>query len=369
MKFKTILKHFLIWQTLIIVIVTISVGTLPIRLSDSYLGGGITKFLKNPILNFRSNFDGVHYVLISTHGYNYGQQAFFPFYSSLIKSLNKYTKASILSGTLISSLAFVLALYFLTKLVKLDYPVHVSFWLVLILMYSPVSFFFTSVYTEGLFLLLTVLSFYCARKGHWLLAGIFGFFASYTRFIGIFLFPALAIELWEQKKPIAKAWPLLLIPLGLLTYMLYLNQTTGDPFAFYHLQKIFNQSRDTQITMPYQVIWRYIRMVATVNRADPLYITIWLEFITGLGFLVLSVVSLFKQRLSYAFFNFAAYLIPTLTGNFVSLPRYVLICFPVYIILAQYISDHPRFRKVYLAANFIFMTVYLSMFARGYWVA
>jgi Gpi18-like mannosyltransferase len=370
MKPKIILKHLLVWQVLIIVVVSIS-SILPLRASDTFLGGGITNYLKNPLLNFRSNFDGVHYILISTHGYNYGQQAFFPLYSQLIHWVDQFTHAPIFSGTLISTVCFFLALLVLDKLIRLDYPSPTPRWVLLILLLFPVSFFFTAVYTESLFLFLTVSAFYFARKKYWLLAGLCGFFASYTRFIGIFLFPALLIEFlqYSSKPKIIKIIPLLLIPLGLTIYMMYLQQTTGDPFAFYHLQKLFNQNRSMQIVLPYQVIWRYIKMVFTVNRTDPLYLTIWLEFVSGVMFLILSAISLFTQRLSYALFNLCAYLIPTLTGNFVSVPRYVLICFPVFMLLGNFFSHRPRLGYIYLVISFSLMTIFLSMFARGYWVA
>ena len=64
-------------------------------------------------------------------------------------------------------------------------------------------------------------------------------------------------------------------------------------------------------------------MVATVNSSDPLYFTIWMEFLTGIGFWFYQFILFIKQRLSYAVFNFLAYIIPTLTGTFTSLPRYV----------------------------------------------
>lgn len=373
----TLLKYFLAWQVGIIFITAIAGYFIPLRKSDSYLGGGITHYLKRPLLNSRSNYDGVHYVLIATHGYNFGQQAFFPLYPTLIREFRKVFVDPIFSGVFISAISFFVGLVFLRRLVEIDHPKSVSKWTIIALLVFPTSFFFTSVYTEGLFFLLVVLSFYSARKSNWLLAGILGGLASYTRFVGIFIFPALLAELWSFsqshsvpfKKMLVNVAFLCLIPIGLLVYMNYLKETTGDPFAFYHVQKLFNQSRSLTIIMPYQVYWRYFRMILTVSRQDPLYITIWLEFLSGILFSVLTLISLFKQRLSYAIFNLFAFAVPTFTGNLVSLPRYILISFPAFILLGQLLETRPYFRRSFLVLMVILNIVFLSMFVSGYWVA
>lgn len=375
MSFKAILKYFLIWQVLIVFVVMVAGNLIPLRPSDTFLGASISGYLQNPLLNFRSNFDGVHYVLIATHGYNFGQQAFFPLYPSLIRAIYHLFESPILAGVLISSIAFLLALYFLNRLILLDCPPRVAKWTIWLLLAFPTSFFFSAVYTEGLFFLLVVLSFYLVRTGHPWLGSISAAFAGYTRLIGIFLLPALFFEILSQNRdlPVFKIMkkfiPLLIIPLGLLVYMNYLNETTGNPLIFYELQSSFRQGRSTELILPYQVLWRYVKMVFTVNSQDPLYLTIWLEFITGVVFSILSLVSLFRQRLSYAVFNFLAFILPTLTGIFTSLPRYVLVCFPVFLLLAQFISVRRSWRRLVLGTFMVFWVVYLALFSRGFWVA
>lgn len=375
MSFKKILKYFLFWQVAIVVVVTIAGSVLPLRESDSYLGGSISKYKANPLLNFRSNYDGVHYALIATHGYSYGQQAFFPFYPKAISLFRGYIDDPILIGALISSISFLGGLYVLSKLILLDYSASVTRWTLLALLLFPTSFFFSAVYTEGLFLLLIVSSFYLLRTGRPGLACLVAAVATYTRLIGIFILPAFFIELLAQnrhlplKQNIARLIPLIIIPFGLLLYMAYLDRTTGDPFAFYHLQPLFNQQRSVEIVLPYQVVWRYLKMITTVNVSDPLYLTIWLEFSIGIIFLGLSTISLFKQRLSYAVFNILAFILPTLTGVFTSLPRYVLICFPGFIILGQYLDRNPSKRKWIIGSFVLGFGLFLALFANGYWVA
>ncbi len=377
MTFKAILKYYLIWQVLILAVVIIASGFLPVRESGTYLGGGVTEYHRDPLLNFRSNFDGVHFILIATHGYNFGQQAFFPLYPKLISWVFTYVRSPVLIGVVISSFSFFLALIFLVRLIEMDYPRQVSRWTVLLLLFFPTSFFFSSVYTEGLCLLWIVLSFYTARRGKWLLAGIFGALAAYTRLVGVFLFPALIIEYFWQSgmqnltfgRILTRLLPLLLIPLSLGIYMFYLYKTTGDALAFYHVQTAFNQSRSLRIVLPYQVIWRYLKMITTVSTNDFLYLTIWLEFIVGIVFITLTVFSLFRQRLSYSVFSLFALFLPTLTGNFVSLPRYVLVCFPLFIVLGDFAAGFPRLRYLLFSLSGMAFFIYLSLFAFGYWVA
>jgi Gpi18-like mannosyltransferase len=117
----------------------------------------------------------------------------------------------------------------------------------------PAVFFFCGVYTESLFLLLSVLAFYGARRRWWLLAIAAAALASATRMQGLMLVGVIALE-WlaaqgwhldaihraEAWRNLAvgirrQGWLLPLIPLGalgLLVHMVYLNATFSDLFAF-----------------------------------------------------------------------------------------------------------------------------------------
>ena len=57
-----------------------------------------------------------------------------------------------------------------------------------------VAFFLIAPYGEGLFLLLTILAFWGARRDRWWLAGLAGAAAAATRSVGILLVPALLVE-------------------------------------------------------------------------------------------------------------------------------------------------------------------------------
>jgi hypothetical protein len=373
MKLSQVIKYVVIWQLAIILITLLSATSLPLR--SDYLGGGLRAYQKNPLLYSRLNFDGVHYLSIAANGYGYAQQAFFPLYPKLISIISKTFIGADLGSVLISLACFTVGLYYFSKLIRMDLSENATKWTIISLLIFPVSFYFSAAYTEGLFFLLCILSFYNARKSRWLLASIFGFLASYTRVVGVMLFPALIIEWLIQyrqhvfKNILSISW-LLIIPAGLFIYMFYLQQTTGDALAFAHVQKLFGQGRSDEIVLIYQVIWRYLKMIFTVDRTNPLYITIWLEFITGISFLAISLVSLFKSRPSYAIFSFLSYLLPTLSGVFTSVPRYVLICFPAFMLIGQYLSKSSfRHKLVYVTLSIIAAMLFTALFVRGYWVS
>lgn len=370
MKFTTILKYFVLWQAAII-IVTIAAQNSSLPLRETYLGSGTQGYIEKPWYYSRQNFDGMHYTYIANRGYGYSEQAFFPLYPTVMRQLMTLPilNNAVTTGILISVISFLAGLYLFSKLILLDYSPNVAKWTILALLIFPTSFFFTSIYTEGLFFFLTIAAFYSARTHHWLLAGIFGALASYTRFIGILLLPALFLEWWQQGRRFKHFLPLLLIPLGLVIYMNYLNKTTGDPLAFFHVQADFAQGRSEKLVMLYQVFWRYVKMIFTVNHADPLYLTIILEFATGIIFLITAIYSFVKQRLSYAVFNLLAYLTPTLTGSFTSLPRYVLLCFPSFLLIGEVLARSSLVRKIILGTFTLSLIIYLTLFARGYWVS
>ena len=76
---------------------------------------------------------------------------FFPLYPNLIRNLASTFKNPVISGVLISNLSFLISLIFLARLIRLDYDVNTTKFAIIALLLFPTSFYFGSVYTEGLF--------------------------------------------------------------------------------------------------------------------------------------------------------------------------------------------------------------------------
>jgi len=357
--YKFIILILVVWRLFLNIVSLLARNIIPQRMG--FLGPSVW-----------ANFDGVHYLSIAKRSYVQYEQAFFPLYPWLIKRLSLLLDNNLLlSSFLISYLSFFISLVLFFKLVELDFNKKVAKRTLLFLLMFPTSFFFISVYTESLFLALILGSFYAARKKKWWLAGILGGLASATKLTGIILLLALIIEWMEQSKKkrlIKKLSWFILIPSGLLFYMFYLWKSVKDPLFFFHAQPAFGANRSGgKLILFYQVIWRYIKIFFTVPIQNYDFWIAVLEFIVTILFLYLAIISYFKVRKSYGLFSILIIILPTLTGTFSSMPRYVLPAFSIFILLGSL-----KLGKIsYLIYGFfvIFLALLTGLFVQGWWVA
>ncbi|MBI5449602.1 glycosyltransferase family 39 protein [Candidatus Gottesmanbacteria bacterium] len=322
--------------------------------------------------SYWANLDGVYYLTIARGGYGPYQQAFFPLYPLLIRWITVLTGINDISVSLIiSHISFYLGILLFYALAE-DYNKSTARWGLLLFLVFPTSFFFSAIYTESLFLFLSALCLFSSRKKWWLLAGISGGLASGTRMFGIFLFPAILCEYFSQKlrnRSILSFASLLLIPVGLCSYMAYLYFSIGDPFAFFHVQPAFGAERsgNTLIFLP-QVIWRYMKIFTSVSPFSLTYAISVFEFaVLSGGLWVLWWGYKHHVRMLYLIYSLAILIIPTLTGTLSSLPRYVLSAFPLFFMFG---SMHNMWIKI--LAFLIFMVGFIlsaTAFLRGYFIA
>lgn len=310
--FRFLLSSFLSWR--IILLAFVFLAPFFFSLNSAFLGGGMEEYLRNPYFWSWLNFDGEHYASIAYQGYLPLTYFYFPMFPLVTKFLAGILgggfKSIALSGLLISNISFFIGLVGIWKLVRIDFKEGIAKLTILLLLLFPTSFYFGAFYTESLFLALAVWSLYFSRKKKWLYAGILGAFLTATRITGLAIFPAIAYEVWKAKKGNPKlnlALPivcLILIPLGLGFYMLYLNKVMGDPLEFFRSISIFGAQRSTNLVLLPQVFYRYfVKIIPNLTFSYfPVVFTTFLEIITALIFLALSVWSFFKIRLSYAFF-------------------------------------------------------------------
>lgn len=374
-----IILSFLTWRIALFLTLIFAINFVPLGSTDRFLGGGPLNYRIAPEIFAWANFDGEHYLSIAMFGYKEFEQAFFPVYPALISFLSKSFSSDIFSlllgstliGLLISNLSLILALIVLYKLIILDFPKKIAFSTILVYLFFPTSFYFASVYNESLFLLLSLSSFYFARKKNWFLASIFGFIAAGTRVFGFLIFPALIIEVFQQKEKKSKAFWIILIPLGLVFYMIYQYITVEDPLAFYNLQEKVGEQHQKGIVLLPQVYYRYINILTTVDSSQPIYQTAFLELVVGILFFLLPIYGYHKKiRLSYLFFAMMGFLLPSIQGSFSSLPRYVLILFPSFMALGIWFSGISRMLKIVILFSLgLVLLLEATLFFRGYWVA
>lgn len=334
----------------------------------------IASFLFTPYETFWgptpwANFDGVHYLTIAQEHYYQYQQAFFPFYPMLIRWLSFATGASTSWIALgISHVSFVFGLYFFLKLSR-SYRKGNSLWSVILFLLFPTSFFFVAAYPESLYFALAAGALYALEKRWWWWAGLVGMLASGTRLFGVYLLiPAIIEYSVVKKKQIGDILGLGLIPLGLIIYMIYLWQTVGDPLAFFHVQSAFgaNRSGGQLIFLP-QVLWRYLKILLTVDPSSFSYMIASFELLTFIFTVYLFVKGVQKKlKLSLLLYATAVVITPTLTGTLSSFPRYLLAAFPLFFVLGS-LSERT---KILLALLFGLALIYFaSAFLRGYFVA
>jgi Gpi18-like mannosyltransferase len=340
------------------------------------------------------NFDGVHYVGIAADGYaRQFTQAFFPLYPMLIKILAPIFLGNfVLAGIAVSSVFTFLACVVLVKLLEKDatrgqtqrsvptknnnFQNENISWVILFFLFFPMAFFLGAIYNEALFLFLVFSCFYFARQKKWWLVGILGAFASATRLVGIFLLLAMLWETWvgdrnrilSLQQKIKNILPLLLIPFGLLAYMVYLQFNFHDGFYFLHVQGAFGASRSEGIVFPLVTIWRYVKILATVPLTQyNFWVAAWeAGFFLG-GLALLGIATQQKYKISSLIFSWSAFLLPVFTGTLSSFPRYLMVCFPIYMVLANLKN---KFIKISIIIIFIILNfAFTALFTRGNWVS
>lgn len=305
-----------------------------------------------------ANFDGVHYLSIAQNGYYQFQQAFFPLYPLLIRFLGKLLGGNlVLAGMLINTLSLLGALVLLWKLLEIgDSSTSsgqgfreiggVKKWAIVFMLFFPTSFFLSSIYTESLFLFLILLSFFSLQKKRGFFYMVTASLASATRLVGAFLF----------------------FPLGLVAYMIYLKKTIGDPLFFIHAQPAFGAERSGgKIIFLPQVYFRYFKIFLTVS------LTNYDFWIAVLEFLVFNVVLIllwlgYKKNLPriWLVFSFLTIVGPTLTGSLLSIPRFALTAFPIFLILATF---NKKLKYLSLVICYLLFSILTILFTRGYFVA
>src|SRR5207249_1898103 len=137
-------------------------------------------------------FDGLWFLRIATKGYvnGDGSAAFFPLYPLAIRAVSFLIGGHPFAASLIvSNLAFLAALLVLYFLTSSELSQSAARKAVMYISVFPTAFFFLAPYSESLFLLLSVSSFWAARRRKWPLAALLGALAAATRSLGILIAP------------------------------------------------------------------------------------------------------------------------------------------------------------------------------------
>jgi hypothetical protein len=343
-------------------------------------------------MNIWSHWDGEHYVALAMGGYlnppDNVSPAFFPLYPLLLRSFAELfggpisKEALSVWAPLLSLLFLPFAFYFIYHIALDGWGERVARGTVLILAFFPTTFFLNAAYTESVFLALSAGSLWAMRvRRDLLLACVLAGFAAATRNVGVFLVAPL---MYEWIKDIERfRWRgiyLLLAPGGLLAYMGYLWVRFGDPLLFYSAQESWGR----QATGPLDTASRAWR--SAVEGAGRLFDPgLWAHpslgnvanHIAGAGnffnvaFFVFAVVVLLAGLrdlpLSLTVYGLLLVAPATLFGTpgspLMGTPRYVLVAFPIFIVLTL------LFRNRLLLGGWLVMSTLISLALCGLFVS
>lgn len=369
----------MVWKTLVYVVSFLAVLYLP-RFSDNFFGGLLVNYEKAPLFWGWANFDGEHYLSIAQKGYKSLQQAFFPAYPVLMKIVSSLFGSGFTSfnwaGIVISNVLFFLSLVVFWKVIRLDYSERVAKFVIIALLVFPTSFYFGAVYTESLFLFTSLLTYYLFRKKKYFWSGLVGILMTLTRIYGVFVLAMILVEIFSRKSSLRKILKekIYLVGIsatGLIFYMYFSWVNYSDPLAFYNLQTIVGEQHQKGIILLPQVFFRYAKMIF-VNRVPFFSLqTTLLEIATGLMFTFLPIYAYFKKiKWSYIVYMLLGFLVPSAQGSFSSIPRYVIVIFPAFIVLGVLLEKQSKLsRAIYFIISLSWLMINTALFLRGYWVA
>ena len=381
-----IIRSFILWRVALFFVAYLAIYFIPIFGASFPYYDRVLEIthLPNWIWGF-GNFDGVHYLRIAQDGYVAAfSQAFFPLFPLLIRTIASFIPKNAMldtaiytdpaffySGLILANSIFLAALFMFYKLIRLDFTELEAKRSIVFLLVFPTSFYFGSVYTESLFLLFTVASIYFVRKRSFILSGVFVSLATLTRIFGALLIIVYLIEVVrnKSKNKFLPALGLMIAPLGILAYTLYLKANFGDPLYFLTVQPMFGAERSSgQIILLPQVMYRYLKIFLATNISTLPFWNAMLEALFTIVPLVILVLFLKKMRFSYWFFCVSALILPTLTGTFSSMPRYALMAFLMIPYLANIVRNKKNF---FILASIlgVLAVILTTLFIRGYWVA
>jgi len=349
----------------------------------AYLVGAALTLLWAPVtghgallLRTFDRWDSRWFARIAEHGYATRQSsAFLPVYPLLVRGVAFVLRNHVAAGIVVSVVAAAASAWLLLRIARRHLPEEGAQTSVLLLALYPAAFVFTAVYSDAVFLFFVLVAVDAAERGRALLSGVAAALAVDTRLLGLALIPTLLLILRRRAAILVVLLPAVAIGL----WMLYLHVHYGDALASSHAEHrywqreplsprwIWHEFRNvpgalSQITLHLPAGGRYPRYIATAT-AD----------VYDFAFLVFGAVFTWVawQRLGRAFGLYSlltlalVVLTPTTWRPLVSVPRFLLADFPIFLALAAVLATRPRARDFVIAGFAALGAVLAVAFARG----
>jgi len=418
-------SRLLVWAAGVGTVLTLGYG--PVR--GAFNPPGVTRgfgWLGYLLAAPAARWDSAWYLVIAHYGYRpdlgvytASRTAFFPLYPLGLRAISWLGAPPVLAGVLLSTAALAAALYGIHRLTTLELAKRAdgqdgaerlataARLAVMLTAFAPMAFFFSAVYSESLYLALSVGLFWSARNGRWAWVGVLGALAAATRSTGlVLLLPALMIYLYgpreDRRADVARAaagrlraryrvrrdilW-LGLMPLGVVAYGAYLALSGGDAFAPLRAQNVWGR----HFAGPYVGIWdglvaafdgarqllsfqsahNYFPIASGSPSVEASHNLLLLAFLIAAGLAVAGVLK--TLPLAYGAYVIAALALPlsdpVAAQPLMSLPRFLAVLFPLVIWLAWWLGGHPRAQRPAVIASACMMAFFAAEFSTWHWVA
>ncbi|BBL78180.1 hypothetical protein RxyAA322_00340 [Rubrobacter xylanophilus] len=341
------------------------------------------------LLSYWARWDGAWYSEIATEGY--GERApqstaFFPLYPLLLRAGISAGLGPALWGVILSLAATLLALFFVYRISERLHGAQAARAATLCLAFFPTAFFLNAVYTEALFLALSAGSVWAALvRRDLLLAGLLGALAAATRNLGVLLVLPLFFEWWRHRRELGlpSLAGVALVPAGLLAYMAFLWTRFGDPLLFSSQQAYWGRAL-TAPTVTARMAWEaaaegagYLLQpsvlfldpsptpsLAASNALNLVFLTLLLALLGS------SLVLLPPALSTYTLLGAALPLLtPSASFPLMSLPRFMLGLFPLFLVLGALLSRSRTALLLWLTAGSAAGAALTALFVTWRWVA
>lgn len=330
----------------------------------------LTTGLAAPLLGIWQRWDGINYLRIVLSGYHADDlTAFFPLYPLLGRGLARLTGIDpLVALILIANLAFLFALVLLYQITCKHYSENAARGAVVAAAMFPTAFFFYAPYPQSLALLLTLLAWWGAYHRRWLLALLAGIAAGLAHSTVVPLALMLAFEAVRAVRTGTqkRRWIALLVPFApLMGVALFLAWRESRQFV--------------PIDMVMAVLWGRISVWPWQSFLDipKMFIYGWVKGSgwTNLLLLALAIAALVWgwRRLLPAHWLYQFVLLLFLlsteirTGPLVSFGRYMLVMFPIFILIGQWATTKNR-RLASLTVGMVLQLFLSGLFFLWAWV-
>ena len=329
---------------------------------------------------FGSRWDTGFYVSIVEEGYLYDVEPFpnvpfFPLLPLLMRLFLPLTGDAVTAGILVANLALWGAVVLFFLLVREQWGERIANRAVWYMLIFPAAFFGSAIYSESLFLLVTIGAFLAGRRGHWWLAGLLGIAATLSRLIGLIVVPLLLLEWarqrWDEEgedRPVLATivFPLL-APLGTLSYIYFLWRRFGDPFGFATASEAWGRVAQA----PWATINGLLQAPAegwyAALLAGHLPLNDWIDLLFVALFFAFGIILMSQKKWAEGTFIWLGVMISFSSGLLMSQRRYVWVLFPAFILLARW-GEKPWVDRLVTTLSLLGLGLFTALFANGHWV-